>query len=726
MWGDMRSALRANTAATMVADIVGAMLVAVASALLAMPSLRDRGFTITWTGAIGLAVLARIGRRRWLVYVTVFGIITAATYMRAGFDWQPSSVRGLADAVIFVASARWLQRSVPRTPATVMEAWAFLRVAGGTGLARAAVALVIWIVWTPPEFTGLLVPVVGVALGTAIGILVFVPVVLLASRRRHWRSGGGRMWRSGSAWVAVTAFVQFAAFVHATGERYLGLSFLVVPLIVMFAAVYPPVLLAIELALVALGATYATALRLGPFIAASGGDLRIAGFSTQAFLISLPVAAWLLAGAVAANRADRASLQQLVDVDAVTGLPSATRMTSELQAALDAHAGMPTAVGVMLVDLSEFHVINRTFGFEAGNAVLRTLGQAIREALPEQFVLGRFEGNGLLVVCPACPSTEGLGFVAAGVLEAVAQETVAFGRRISRSASIGIALAGPDATAVSLLRDADQALLRAKGEGRSRFHILSRAYSEGEAIAPLELEHDLRNALDAGQFVLHYQPQVRLDDGAVCGFEALVRWQHPQRGLLAPAAFIEVMEASGLVIPLGRFVVRAVCHHLVAHAQLEVPVSINVSAVEIAEPQWLQDVLAVLEETGARPDRLVLEITESTALALTPRAVAGLEALRAMGVGLHIDDFGVGYTSIGQLQHLPATAIKLDRTFVVGLEPGNAEAVALVHAIAALASGLGLETIAEGVEFDVQAEVLRATGWHMAQGYLFGHPAPAA
>ena len=275
-----------------------------------------------------------------------------------------------------------------------------------------------------------------------------------------------------------------------------------------------------------------------------------------------------------------------------------------------------------------------------------------------------------------------------------------------------------------MVRDADQALAVAKLKGRSRSHVLSAVDPDVQADR-LHQEHVLREALDAREFTVHYQPQVDLRTGAVCGYEALVRWQHPERGLLAAGAFIETMEQSGLVIPLGTFVLEEACRALAQNPDLPGPISINVSAVEFAHPGWLARFRTTVDEFAIAPERLVIELTETTVLHLTDDARAALDGVRAMGSGIHVDDFGAGYASVGLLQHLPVTALKLDRSFVTPLDQTDAPDLGLVRGIAGLAAGLGLETIAEGIETPRQAELLAEAGWAIGQGYLFGRPGPA-
>lgn len=420
----------------------------------------------------------------------------------------------------------------------------------------------------------------------------------------------------------------------------------------------------------------------------------------------------------------RRNLQQLVDTDAITGLRSRAWITNTLQRALERAADSGVRVAAMFVDLSEFQFVNRALGFGAGDEVLAAVGRNVRAVLPDDYLLGRFDGHQFVIVVPEVRDASALLASAQAVLDAVAQDVVIGGGRVARTGSIGIALSKRHSTANSLLRDADRARTQAKALGRSRIHLLHEAPDTDLAASGMHLEHALREALDNHEFVTHYQPQVDLASGEVCGYEALVRWQHPQRGLLTPGNFMEHMEESGLVVALGRVVLDMVCKRIAATPAEPVPVSINVSAVELGDPAWFANFERTLDRFGVPGARLVVEITETTALALTRESRITLNGIRELGVGLHLDDFGTGYASIGVLRGIPLTAVKLDQSYVAPLDHPDGAALDLVRSIAGLANGLGLATVAEGIETELQAARLRECGWRFGQGFLFGRPAP--
>lgn len=419
----------------------------------------------------------------------------------------------------------------------------------------------------------------------------------------------------------------------------------------------------------------------------------------------------------------RERLQLLVDTDSVTGLGSRSWITGRLADSLDKVRRKGEPVAAMFVDLAAHEAASRPLGFETADYVLSTIARSIAESVPPGFTVGRFAGARLLVVADGV-TREGLEHAAQSVLKVASAEMVVEGGRFARTASIGIALAGPNSTVSRLLRSADQALAVASVSGRSRWHVIQ----DDEAVRPeaesLRREHDLRVALDQSHFLLHYQPQVRLADGAISGHEALVRWRHPSRGVLPPSEFMEVMESSGLIVELGRQVLALACADIARSAALEGPVSVNVSALELTEPDWLSHVVRTLRRFRVPPHRLTIELTETTLLQLTPDAREALASIRELGMGLHIDDFGMGYASIGSLLQVPLTGLKLDRVFVDALSDPSPADRDLVASIASMAKGLRLEPIAEGIETPSQARLVEEAGWTHGQGYLFGRPTP--
>jgi EAL domain-containing protein (putative c-di-GMP-specific phosphodiesterase class I) len=295
------------------------------------------------------------------------------------------------------------------------------------------------------------------------------------------------------------------------------------------------------------------------------------------------------------------------------------------------------------------------------------------------------------------------------------------GHRIVPTASIGIAVSTSTSTPESLLRDADSALFRAKAAGRARWQFFDGAM-HAQAVARLTIEDQLRDAVTGGEFVVHYQPIVALADGRVVGHEALVRWAHPTRGLLSPADFLDVAEDTGLITAIGAQVLDQACAMLAERPNLPGAISVNVSAVQLAAPDWLTGVRDSLTRHRVNPSRIVIEVTETAVLSLVDSARHALTSLRALGVGIYVDDFGTGHSSISLLRDLPVTGVKLDLRFVRDLTTGDTQANALAQGLSGLVNGMHLTGIAEGIETKMQADILRGQGWRFGQGYHFGRP----
>jgi EAL domain-containing protein (putative c-di-GMP-specific phosphodiesterase class I) len=298
---------------------------------------------------------------------------------------------------------------------------------------------------------------------------------------------------------------------------------------------------------------------------------------------------------------------------------------------------------------------------------------------------------------------------------------------LSPSVSIGIAVAGgPEARSGDLLRDADAALSHAKRTGRGRCVLFADEMRE-QVLVRLETETLLRRALERDELRVHYQPVVDLSTGQVSGVEALGGWQHPVRRLIPPAQFVPVAEETGLIVPLGGWVLEEACRQLVRwdEARPGLTLSVNLSGGQLSEPDVVSRVARALDRTGVDPGRVALEITETELMRDPEETLVVLRALKALGLQLHVDDFGTGYSSLSRLKRFPVDALKVDRSFVSGL-PCDAEDRAIVQAIVALAGALGLTTVAEGVETDEQLAALRVLGCGSAQGYLLGRPAPAS
>jgi diguanylate cyclase (GGDEF)-like protein/PAS domain S-box-containing protein len=434
--------------------------------------------------------------------------------------------------------------------------------------------------------------------------------------------------------------------------------------------------------------------------------------------------------AVAADISDRkrleAQLRHQAFHDALTGLPNRALFHDRLEHALariSRHGGL---LGVLLLDLDGFKTINDSLGHAAGDELLGVVAERLRTAVRPSDTVARLGGDEFVVLVEDAATPEEAEAVAERLLANLAEPITITGRDspIPVGASIGIVTTATGVSAGELLRDADIAMYLAKGQGggQRRFDPTMRAAS----IDRIDLEADLRRAIDRAEFVLHYQPIIELDSGRLTGVEALVRWQHPTRGLLAPGSFITLAEETGLVLPIGRWVLRTACQQ-VRSWQLTIPghqhleVSVNLSAVQLAQPELVREVADALTETGLDARYLTLELTESLLVDDTDTTAAKLGALKALGVRLAIDDFGTGYSSLAYLRRLPVDVLKIDKVFVDAVAD-NSEASALAQAIIKLAASLELTPIAEGIEHAEQLQRLRELRCHYGQGYHLAKP----
>lgn len=424
---------------------------------------------------------------------------------------------------------------------------------------------------------------------------------------------------------------------------------------------------------------------------------------------------------ISGEREARQQLAHQAFHDALTGLRNRAWMLDMLSVELKVAAQRGTSIGVLFIDLDNFKVVNDSLGHAAGDEILQVVGGQLEAVLGERDHAARFGGDEFVVLVTDVRDPEDAERVADRVGAAVAQQVDVRHHPVIPTASIGIAVSKPGSTPESLLRDADAALFSAKGAGRSRWHFFDDAM-HAHAMARMSLESQMRGGLANDEFLVYYQPVVRLATSEVCGYEALVRWRHPHRGLLTAGEFVPVAEASGLIGPLGDRVLHSVVSLLHSSPDLPGPISINVSAMQLTASGWLDGFLEATKDVDRR--RLIIEITETAMLSMGDSTPADLTRLRELGVGIHVDDFGTGFSSISILRDLPVTGLKLDLSFVRDLTPGDSPSNALAQGLAGLANGLQLMGVAEGVERVDQARLLAELGWTHGQGYLFGRPQP--
>ena len=421
------------------------------------------------------------------------------------------------------------------------------------------------------------------------------------------------------------------------------------------------------------------------------------------------------------------TLQHQALHDALTGLPNRTLLADRMTHALAGARRHGMGVAVLFLDLDQFKVLNDASGHTAGDLALIELSQRLTTAVRPEDTVARFGGDEFVVLCEAAGLATSLEV--ANQLHKTLQRPIQIqGGAHILSASIGIAIADEASTASDLLRDADAAMYRAKESGRSRTQVFD-AQIRDRASARLEATTALRRALTDNELQVRYQPIVSLADERLLGFEALVRWQHPERGLLGPGDFIPDAEENGLIMPLGERVLRMALQEAAGWAASAEPgtalgLSVNVSARQLDETDLPQVIAAALRSSGFPAESLALEVTETVVMHDVLRSVESLHALRATGVQVSIDDFGTGYSSLNYLKRLPVTTLKIDRGFVAGLG-GDMHDSAIVAAIIALARALDLRVIAEGVETRLQLEELRRLGCDAAQGFLWAPALPA-
>lgn len=428
---------------------------------------------------------------------------------------------------------------------------------------------------------------------------------------------------------------------------------------------------------------------------------------------------------IAGDQLHRAALLREVTIDDLTGLLNRNALVEALAEKLRHAASKGGIVGLLFVDVDQLKLVNDSFGHETGDELLVVVADRLRELSGEHAVLGRFGGDKFAVVIDALTTRAAVHRRADELLSGVAGVANLEAGDVHVSVSIGVVTDDGLKSAGDLLRDADATVSLAKRRGRARLEIFERRVHD-EVVTRLATEQELRRGLETGQFLLHFQPVIDLTSGKISGAEALVRWKHPQLGLLLPGEFLPVIEESGLGGPLGSWVLNAACR---AAASWDLPtskpfrVAVNLSADQLGSGNFVEEVAGVLDSTGLPGDRLILEITEGIAMADADATVLTLSQLRKLGVLIAIDDFGTGYSSLSHLTRLPIDVLKVDQSFIRGLETSQVD-LEVTSTIIGLAHSLNMKAIAEGVETREQLDIVRDLGCDVVQGFYFSRPVP--
>ena len=406
--------------------------------------------------------------------------------------------------------------------------------------------------------------------------------------------------------------------------------------------------------------------------------------------------------------------------DALTGLPNRSGLHQRLTDLLEQSQRTQAPLAVLFLDLDRFKAVNDTLGHAVGDALLCKVAERLRNAVRKTDIVARLGGDEFAIIQAGVPQPQASEALAGRLVDLIGRTYVVSGHSVVIGASVGVALSPADGNdGETLLQHADIALYRAKTGGRGMFRFFQPEMNTAMQTRRL-LETDLRSALPLEQFELAYQPQVQLEPYALVGFEALLRWHHPVRGLVSPASFIPLAEEIGLISTIGTWVLRTACRAAAAWPEA-VSVAVNVSPIQFRNAELVQTVTSALDESGLSPTRLDLEITEGALLDNTDTVLRQLFALKQLGIRISMDDFGTGYSSLSYLRKFPFEKIKIDQSFVRGSDH-DADCGAIVRAVSALGASLGVTTTAEGVETQEQLTRMKADGCNQVQGYFTGRP----
>jgi diguanylate cyclase (GGDEF)-like protein/PAS domain S-box-containing protein len=429
---------------------------------------------------------------------------------------------------------------------------------------------------------------------------------------------------------------------------------------------------------------------------------------------------------VTEKKAAEERIRHLAQHDELTGLPNRTMFNQNLKHAINRALRYSRTLAILFIDLDRFKLINDTLGHEVGDRALEEIAERLRGCMRGSDTIARFGGDEFVILIEEFTAASDVAEVVNKLLGAVKKPLKHQAQEFSLSASIGISTFPDDGKdAQTLLKNADIAMYRAKDKGRNTFQFYSSEMNV-HSVERLAMESSLRVALERGEFLLHYQPKVEINTGRMVGMEALIRWRHPELGLVFPEQFIPLAEETGLIVPIGEWVLRTACLQNRAWQQQgmrPLRIAVNLSARQFMQERLLEDVAEVLEQTGLDAEFLELELTESTVMQNPEKTIKILNAFKAMGIHLAIDDFGTGYSSLAYIKQFPIDTLKVDRSFIEDI-PSDENDIAITKAIIALAQSLKLKVVAEGVENTQQLGFLREHICDQMQGYYCSKPLP--
>ena len=525
--------------------------------------------------------------------------------------------------------------------------------------------------------------------------------------------------------LAAITVIMFVAY-HFERDRSLALAWC---LVVMLFGVFRFKPRDFAMTTLFMLAGYALVINLLMYFRPQQVDVLIEWYQWAWLALLLPAFAWIGARISAMRarilRANEeltkalATIQDMATHDSLTGLPNRASLSDTLQQALNKAERNKHRLAIFFIDLDNFKSINDTLGHPTGDQLLREMARRLRSSVRDSDLVARLGGDEFVVMVEAVGDKASLGLQAAKILATISEPAQLQGHEVKVTGSIGIATFPADGADVpTLLANADMAMYRAKAQGRARSSEYSADLGE-DAVERFEIEKDMRSGMQNNEFRLYYQPKIGFSTGKMLGVEALIRWHHPTLGVLGPGRFIPIAEATNFILPLGKWVIEEACRQSKAWQDANMPlfpIAVNLSVNQLADQSLAKHVSEALRITGANPAMIELEITETAIMRNLEEAIVILESFRALGVRLAIDDFGTGYSSLAYLKQLPVDTLKVDRAFVKDL-PHNRDDLAITRAVIAMAHGLSMKVVAEGVEEKEQFDTLRDEGCDEFQGF---------